>query len=613
MALISVHNITKGFSDRNLFSDVSFHINEKDRICLVGPNGAGKSTILRILLEQSKPDDGTVSVHPNTRVGYLPQEIDYHSSKSVIKEVLASIPEGKQTARDEAEARKILHGMSFSQEDMESLIESLSGGWRRRVFFAKLLFEKPDLLLLDEPSNHLDIDNLYWLEDYLKSFSGAVFMIAHDRYLINKVCNKIYEIDSGYFVKYTGNYNLYLEERLKNQELHEKRIEEQKKEMARLQEYINKNKADKRRAAQVRSRQKVLNKMERIQPLKYSKKLNFKIPQPDRGPDTYICAKGVDKAFGEKIVLKNLDLNLRRAEKAAIVGANGCGKTTLLKILAANLQKDAGDVSIESRLSVFYYSQHSMEDLNEEKTVLDEFTSIATYNNFPDIRKFLGLFLFSQNEVEKKIKILSGGERARLTLAKMFLIKPDLLILDEPTNHLDIASREVLENALIQFSGAVIFVSHDRTFIQNIVNNIYEMIDGKLEHYIGNYEDYLRRKAPGIIEEDKEVKSEKEKGKSEKTDKNEDRSKKREEAEERNRIYKIKKKIQDKIDKIEKKMLEAEERMKEIEGFLLEEEVYKNKDLLIVLKKEHDDLKWQLHEFDKEWEELVEELSVIEN
>jgi ATP-binding cassette subfamily F protein 3 len=524
--LVQLEGVTKGYGARVLFRDVSWRIQRGERIGLVGPNGAGKTTLCRILTGLEDPDAGRLSRPRDASVGYLPQEVAVSGTGSVLEEALGGFEAVwalerelaelgaalAQTSSDalmarygdlqhrfealggyrlESEARAVLSGLGFAVTDLERPLLEFSGGWRMRAALARLLLLRPSLLLLDEPTNHLDMESLAWLEDFLAAYEGAVVVVSHDRYFLNRMVTSIADLGSGGLTAYAGNYDDYLVEREARRELLEAQARNQAKRVAEIERFIERFRYKATKARQVQSRVKMLERMERITVDAEARGIRFAFPAPPRTGRRVAALAGVHKAYGATVVYAGLDFEVQRGERVALVGVNGAGKSTLLRMVAGVLPFEAGQRTLGVNVAVHYYAQHQLDALDATRTVLEELTAAAPETGTTRLRTVLGAFLFSGDDVDKKVAVLSGGEKARLALARMLVRPAALLCLDEPTNHLDLASREVLEEALAAFPGTIVFISHDRYFINRIATAVVEVAGGALTVYPGGYDDYV--------------------------------------------------------------------------------------------------------------------------
>ena len=536
--MIQVEAVAKAYAGQPILRDLSWRIPDRERIGLVGPNGAGKTTLCRLLAGVEEPDEGRIVRPREATVGYLPQEAAGHPEGSVLAEVLAGFGDvwrveremedvaarlaaatGAESAaltarygdlqhrfealggyRLETEANAILSGLGFRPVDFTRPLSEFSGGWRMRAMLARLLLQRPSLLLLDEPTNHLDIESLEWLESFLADYEGTVVIVSHDRYFLNRMVTSIAELAPSGLTVYPGDYDEYLVQRQARRELLEAQARNQAKRIAEIERFIERFRYQASKARQVQSRVKMLDRIERVAVEDEARVIRFSFPQPPRTGRRVATLKGIHKAYGDNVVYAGIDFEVERGAKVALVGPNGAGKSTLLRMLAGALAFDRGERTLGAHVAVHYYAQHQLEALTPTLTILEELERAAPELGQTRLRTILGTFLFSGDTVEKKISVLSGGEKARVALAKMLVRPAALLCLDEPTNHLDLASREVLEGALAAFPGTIVFISHDRYFINRIATAVVEVTRGALLTYLGSYDDYLDAKARAAAE-----------------------------------------------------------------------------------------------------------------
>ena len=537
--MIAFAGVSKQYGGQILFVDASFQINPNEKVGLVGPNGAGKSTVFRLIVGEDAPDDGNVEKPRKLTLGYFRQDVGDLKGRSILAETCAGAGEVATLADElalltaklenpgddldqvverfadvqaryqdlggyelEARAQEILHGLGFSQDQMANDVGTLSGGWKMRVALGQILLAKPELLLLDEPTNYLDLESILWLEGFLKGYMGTVVMTCHDREIMNRVVGKIVEIDGGELRTYTGNYDFYEKMRVEETTRREAAYARQQAMLAKENLFVERFKTHVAKAAQVQSRLKKLDKIEKIaEPRRIiEKKLEFRAPP--RSGDDVVRLDGVTKAYGTRSIHKNLSLTFRRGERWAVMGENGAGKSTLLKMIAGQLAPDSGTVTIGASVTLGYYAQHVMEGLGGDRTVLEELQEHAPLANQGTLRNLGGMFGFQDDDIFKPIHVLSGGERARVALAKLMFDAPNLLVLDEPSNHLDIVTKRALVTSLANYEGTLIFVSHDRQFLSALATRVLELTIGGAPHvYGGSYDEYVAstgHEAPGM-------------------------------------------------------------------------------------------------------------------
>ena len=522
--MLTIRKLRKSFGGKTLFENAAMQVNYGERVALVGPNGAGKSTLFSIILKQEDPDEGTVERDEWTMIGYLPQEAEAVGDETVmevatgqagelkqLEETLKALEEegkvdvaeyyeaqGKYEALTnpevEAKAKKMLRGLGYSEEDFNRKAKEMSGGWVMRAHLARLLVMEPDLLMLDEPTNHLDLVSLLWLQDYLKSYSGALLMISHDRQFMDELVELVYEINEKHLVKYKANFTGYLKQREENFEKQHAAWKNQQKEISAIEDFCNKFRSVSSKAAQVQSREKQLAKMERIEkPRRAKKPFRFQFPQPERGGQRAISLDDIHMAYGDKVVYDGVDLHVERGERLVLIGPNGAGKSTLLKILAGVLEFQSGTRNPGHNAKIGYFSQHRSDSLDPNRTVIEEVMHAANDIREEEARGILGSFLFKRDEIYKKTEVLSGGEKSRLNLVKFLVNPPNILLMDEPTTHLDILSVESLILALGSYEGTLIFISHDVHFIKKIATKVIHVNNGELKAYAGGYDYFLEK------------------------------------------------------------------------------------------------------------------------
>ena len=537
--MIRLENISKQNSHRILYFEASAALNRGEKVGLVGPNGAGKTTLFRMITGEELPDEGQVSVEKLISIGYFNQDVGEMSGRSAVAEVMdgagpvsavsAELAEleaamcdpdrddmdaiveryGEVQARFEelggyeleGRAREVLAGLSFSQEMMDGDVGGLSGGWKMRVALARILLMRPDAMLLDEPSNHLDLESLIWLEEFLKGYEGGLMMTSHDREFMNRIVNKIVEIDGGSLTTYSGDYEFYERQRAQNEKQQQAQFERQQAMLAKELKFIERFKARASHAAQVQSRVKKLDKIERFEPPKRRQTVSFEFPQAPRSGDDVAVLKNVHKGYGSRTIYQGLDLIIRRKERWCVMGVNGAGKSTLLKLIARASEPDSGTVTIGASVKMGYFSQHAMELLDGGATVFESLESSFPQASQGQLKALAGCFGFSGDDVEKKCRVLSGGEKARLVMATMLFNPPNFLVLDEPTNHLDLDTKEMLIKALAAYEGTMLFVSHDRHFLAELSNRVLELTPEGIHQYSGGYTEYVARtgqEAPGL-------------------------------------------------------------------------------------------------------------------
>lgn len=538
--MIRFENISKHNGHRILFIESSAALNRGEKVGLVGPNGAGKTTLFRMITGEEQPDTGQVSVEKQVSIGYFSQDVGEMSGRSAVQEVMDGAGPVSEVAKEmaileaamadpdqadqmdaiierygevqarfdelggyelEGRAREVLAGLSFSQEMMDKDVGALSGGWKMRVALVRILLMKPDAMLLDEPSNHLDIESLIWLEGFLKGYDGALLMTSHDREFMNRIVNKIIEIDGGSLNSYSGDYSFYEQQRALNEKQQQAQFERQQAMLAKEIKFIERFKARASHAAQVQSRVKKLDKIERVEPPKRRQTVMFDFPPAPRSGEDVAVLRNVHKGYGSRAIYQGFDFTIRRKERWCVMGVNGAGKSTLLKLIAGADQPDTGTVTVGASVKMGYFSQHAMELLDGEQTIFEALESAFPQAGQGSLRALAGCFGFSGDDVEKRCRVLSGGEKARLVMALMLYNPPNFLVLDEPTNHLDLDTKQMLITALAAYEGTMLFVSHDRHFLAALSNRVLELTPDGIHQYGGGYTEYVARtghEAPGL-------------------------------------------------------------------------------------------------------------------
>jgi ATPase subunit of ABC transporter with duplicated ATPase domains len=543
--MISFSRISKQYGRQILFVDTTFQLNPGEKVGLVGPNGSGKTTLFRMVVGEETADEGEVSIPKRLSIGYFRQDVEEMSGRSVLDEAIAGSgrvgdlhheleslqhamadPEQADQMDDilarfgevqeeydhlggyalESQAREVLHGLGFDDDRIDDDAGKLSGGWKMRVAMARVLLGRPDVLLMDEPTNHLDIESIVWLEDFLKSLPGALLMTSHDREFMNRIVTKVAEIDSGEITVYSGNYDFYERERSIREANREAAYARQQAMLAKEQRFIDRFAAHAAKAAQVQSRVKALDKIEKIELPRKRAVVKFDFRQPPRSGDQVAALERVSKAYGKRVIYDGMNLNIRRGERWCVMGRNGAGKSTLLKIVAGDVDPDSGSVKLGASLKMGYFAQQALDLLDPDLTIEEQLRRDFPEESIGSLRSLAGAFQFSGQDVDKKIRALSGGEKTRLVMARMLMYPPNFLVLDEPTNHLDLATKEMLIEALKNFEGTMLFVSHDRNFLRGLSNRVLELggESGKETQphiYPGSYDEYVTHtghEAPGV-------------------------------------------------------------------------------------------------------------------
>lgn len=659
--------ISKSFGGRVLYSNATLQLNAGERWALVGPNGAGKTTLLKIIMGLESADEGTVTFAKDATLGYLEQETELMGDRTALNEVIESAHEIKQWERKvndlsikiaetpegatlnkyledyahamerferlggyelESRARQILAGLGFPVEDFDKPAKEFSGGWQMRISLSKLLLRRPDVLLLDEPTNHLDLESVQWLERFLSSYDGTVLLVSHDRSFMDACVTHVAALENRMLVTYTGNYSGYLHQREENLEQLRAKRAAQERDIAHMETFIERFRYKPTKAKQVQERVAKVEKIreELVVLPEQSHHMHFRFPEPPRTGDTVISLEGVAKSYEDNFVYDNVDLKLYRGDHVALVGPNGAGKSTLMKLIAGKLKPDSGQISLGQNVTEAYYAQHQLEELNPANTVLAELDTVAAGWTTSEERRLLGAFLFHGDDVEKRVNVLSGGERARLALAKM-LVSPDpLLLLDEPTNHLDIDSVDVLEKALVDFPGTIILISHDEHLVRAVANKVVDVRDHKVTVYDGNYDYFLFKLAELQAAAQGETSSKTvssygtsgaravkssgpEAGQAAGSSRNvKTREQRRAEAEERNRRSRALRETKKRLDEVEAALTPAHKRYDELMTLMADEALYNDPQKFDECMAEYQALSKKIPALEAEWLELSEKM-----
>ena len=649
--MITLSHIQKQFGSKVVFKDCSLQIGVRDRVGLIGPNGSGKTTLFRMILGEESLDEGELLIAKGVKIGYLPQEVISFKGNTVLDEVLKSLTnitslQDKMTileqelssvedpkkqerlAREygklqerytllggyglESEAKRILQGLGFKERDFDRLTDELSGGWLMRIALARILIQSPDLLLLDEPTNHLDLASLIWLEEFLTNYPGAMVIVSHDRVFLNHLIDWIAEIEAQRIDFYHGDYDHYLEEKEARAQVLEATYKTQQRRIEQTEKFIERFRAKNTKSSQVQSRIKMLEKIERIELPERKREIRFHFPSPKRSGHKVVEVQNLHKRYGDTVVYQGIDLSLYRGDKVALVGPNGAGKSTLLKILAGVLDFEEGDVLLGKEVTRAYFAQHQFDLLRPENTVFEELLSIATDESQTELRTLLGTFLFSGEEIEKRVSVLSGGEKSRLVLAKMLLKPANFLLFDEPTSHLDISSRNVLEMALMQFQGTICLVTHDRHLINQIANKVIEIDLGVPRLFLGNYDDYLYKKQQAP-QEQAEVEAEVEEKEKHKIKKSKVmvKEERRRRAQEMDRFRKQLSSLEKRFQEVEKSLQEATQKLDHLNQRLSDPNLYLNQQETYETVQTHKQVKEQVKELTQLWEFLALEMEEL--
>lgn len=644
VTMISINNVSIHFTGDEIFQNISFIINDKDRIGLTGKNGSGKTTLLKIIAGLLQPDTGSIAIPSGQKIGYLPQEKNFVGTQSIheeakkaFDEVLKLNAERAKLTKDlserddyqsniylkicerlnyiedrfqliggntmEADIEKILCGLGFKREEFDRPINTFSNGWQMRIELTKLLLQRPDLLLLDEPTNHLDIESIRWLEEYLESFNGAVILVSHDRAFLDNVTNRTVEISFGKIYDYKANYSDYVIMRQERQELQMMAFSNQQQQIAQVERFIERFRYKSTKAKQVQSRVKMLDKIEKVEiDLQDKASIHFRFPQAPPSGKIIFAAESLSKKYDEKQVLQNLTFMIIRGERIAFVGRNGEGKTTLARVLVGDLESSSGVIKRGHNVTIGYYPQNPEALLDMEKTVFQTIDDIAVGEMRTKTKNLLGSFLFAGDALDKKVKVLSGGEKARLALAKLLLFPVNMLVLDEPTNHLDMLSKDILKSALLQFDGTIVIVSHDRDFLTGLNTKTYEFKDRGIYEHIGDISVFLEHRNLEhlkTLEENNKIRQ----------SENKETSQNKIDYEQRKQIEREKRKIMTQIEKCEAEIERLEQERSKLDAVILSNSSdYQEQ---IDIYNQYSEIKLQLEEENKKWSELVEKLEEI--
>ncbi|MGV3504197.1 MAG: ABC-F family ATP-binding cassette domain-containing protein [Adhaeribacter sp.] len=641
--MISINNLDFHFGSRTLYQDANLHIKPKDKIGLIGLNGTGKSTLLRVLVGEYKPDAGTIQMSKDTTLGFLNQDLlSYDTHESILtvamqafeealalqKQIDEVLLEFETDYRDElvdklarlqeqfealdgyniqSKAEEILEGLGFTTEELQQPLKTFSGGWRMRVMLAKILLQKPSLLLLDEPTNHLDLPSIKWLETYLEGYEGAVIIVSHDREFLDKTTNMTVEVAQQKLNVYAGNYSFYLEEKALRNEIQKGAFENQQAQIRQAERFIERFKAKASKAKQAQSRVKALDRLERIEDVAAdAPKVNFKFQFKTEPGRHILRLEHMSKRYGDKVIFRNTHLNLERGDKIALIGANGKGKSTLMRIVAGT-ESIEGKRQLGHNVIMAFYAQHQLESLNVENEILQELTEAGSKRNEMELRTILGSFLFTGDAVFKKIKVLSGGEKSRVALAKTLISEANFLLLDEPTNHLDMQSVNILIQALDQYEGTFVVISHDRYFVENVANKIWYIEDYQLKEYPGTYHEYE------YWQEQREKEARRNGIKPEKPAPKAVAEEKPKNAPTQNsQVQSELKKLNQQLKQVEEEVQQLEEKLADLENKLADPKIYGDPGALQQATGQFEDVKIKLDQKNAQWESLMESIESLE-
>jgi len=641
MSLVTISKLSLSFLGRELFHEIGFQVEPGSRIGLVGPNGSGKTTLLKLMAGEISPDKGEITRAKGARIGYLPQDVRTALSGTLLQSVLDSVP-GRIGLREEItraeealskgqgkgdqlklaehlatlhqemidldvrfpphDAERILSGLGFKEDDFAVSISQLSEGWKMRAALASLLYQRPDLLLLDEPTNHLDIPSVHWLEQFLQAYKGAMVLVSHDKDLLNRQISRIISIEQDGMKTYRGNYDSFLTSREEERKILEAQAKHQEQRVREAERFIDRFRAKASKARQAQSKIKLLKKMELVESYRPQKKVHFSFPPVDRSGRQVVAMRGVAKGFNDKGLYNNLNLTVLREERIAIIGPNGSGKTTLLRMIAGELNPDRGEIRLGHKVSTSYFAQHHLDMLDPAKTIVEEVSTSVSNDTIGAVRNICGAFLFSGDEVDKPIGVLSGGEKARVSIAKL-LVKPgNLMLMDEPTNHLDLISSEILIDALATYHGTMVFVSHNQSFVNRLATKIWDIRGGEVEEYPGSlyeYYDHLDRISASSASSYDDQPDRTPQGSQAKGDR---KAQRREQAEKRKRIRAALKPIEDRLMGLERRITELEKRQKELEAILSDPEIFADSNRGVSYMNEYREVREKLNELMGRWE-----------